>query len=159
MRLVSLAPILALAFAASAVHAQVYVTSVTAAIPDSAGKVPGFNKVPGSAIANWANGVAQVELTHGQSYNYCVSAGAAKANGTVGVTYSISRKSVIIQTGTIVAPGGEPVSAGSIFYVCSGYTVLPNNPGKATLSGVVTYTPTSGGKVTDSQLSTNVVLK
>ena len=159
MRFVKFTPILVLAFAASAAHAQVYVTSVTAAIPDANGKVPGFNKVPGSAIENWANGVAQVELAHGQSYNYCVSAGAAKANGTVGVTYTISRKNTVIQTATIIAPGGEPVSPGSIFYVCSGYTVLPDSPGKARLSGVVTYTPANGGKVTDSELDTNVVLK
>ena len=159
MRIRIFAAVLAGTFAAAAAQAQVYVTSVTAAIPDANGKVPDFNKVPGSAIQNWANGVAQVVLMHGQSYNYCVSAGAAKANGTVGVTYTIARNSTVIQAGTIVAPGGEPVGPGSIFYVCSGYTVLPDSPGRATLSGVVTYTPSNGGKATDSQLRTNLVLK
>ena len=159
MRTGVFAAVLASALVAATVHAQVFVTSVTAAIPDANGKVPGFNKVPGSAIQNWANGVAQVVLTHGQSYNYCVSAGAAKANGTVGVTYTIARNSTVIQAGTIVPPGGEPVSPGSIFYVCSGYTALPDSPGRATLSGVVTYTPSNGGKATDSQLRTNLVLK
>jgi len=154
-----LVAVVASALAAAGAHAQVYVTSVTAAIPDANGKVPGFDKVPGSAIENWANGVAQVVLTHGQSYNYCVSAGSAKANGTAGVTFTISRKNTVIQSGTIVPPGGEPVGPNDIFYVCSGYTVLPDSPGKAKLSGVVSYTPSGGGKTTESLLETNVVLK
>ena len=50
-------------------RAQVFVTSVTAAIPDPNGKVPGFNLVPGAGIENWSNGVAQAVLMHGHSYN------------------------------------------------------------------------------------------
>jgi uncharacterized protein GlcG (DUF336 family) len=159
MRICALLAVIASVSAAATAHAQVYVTSVTAAIPDANGKVPGFDKVPGSAIENWANGVAQVVLTHGQSYNYCVSAGSAKANGTASVSFTISRKNTVIQTGVIIPPGGEPVKANDIFYVCSGYTVLPDSPGKAKLAGVVTYTPTGGGKPTDSELDTDIVLK
>ncbi len=149
-----------LALAASApAHAQVFVTSVTAAIPDSAGKVPGFNKVPGSAIENWANGVAQVVLVHGQSYNYCVSLGTSAAKGTAGVTFTIAHKSAVVQTGVIIPPGGLSLAADQIMYVCSGYTALPDSPGKATLTGTVSYTPTGKTKAVVSKLTTGVVLK
>ncbi len=144
---------------ASAASAQVYATSVTAAVPDPNGKVPGFNKVPGSAIENWANGVAQMVLTGGQTYNFCVSLGSAKANGAAGVSWTLSRKANIIQNGTIVAPGGLPVGPNGVWYLCSGYTALNSNPGKAVLTGIVTYTPTGGGKTTNSDVHVDVVLK
>jgi uncharacterized protein GlcG (DUF336 family) len=154
-----MAPIVMLALAAAPAQAQVYVTSVTAAVPDSNGKVPGFNKVPGSAIANWSNGLAQVVLTHGQSYNYCVSLGSDEANGTAGVTFTIARKTTVIQTGVIVAPGGLAVGPNGIWYLCSGYTALPSSPGKAMLTGAVMYTPTGGTKPVVSEVSTSLVLQ
>jgi hypothetical protein len=140
-------------------HAQVFVSSITAAIPDSAGKVPGFNKVPGSAIENWANGVAQVVLTHGQPYNYCISLGSAAANGTAGVTFTIARKTTVIQSGVILPPGGLTVGADGIWYLCSGYTALPDSPGKATLTGTVSYTATGKTKPVISKLTTDILLK
>jgi hypothetical protein len=159
MRIILMAPFAVLALAAAPTHAQVYATSVTAAIPDPNGKVPGFNLVPGSGIPNWANGMAQVVLTHGQSYNYCVSLGSGKAGGTAGVTFTIERGSTLVQAGVIVAPGGLAVGRNGIWYVCSGYTALPDSPGKATLTGTVTYAPTSGGKATESAVRTNVELQ
>jgi hypothetical protein len=161
MRICYLGPlgVLALVAASAPASAQVYVTSVTAAIPDPNNKVPGFNKVPGAGIENWANGVAQVVLVHGQSYNYCVSLGSAKANGTAGVTYTIARKKTIIQSGVIIAPGGLTITADQIMYVCSGYTVLPTSPGTATLTGTVSYTPNGKTKAAVSKVTTGVVLQ
>ncbi len=148
MRIYNLATLAAAAciVTAAPARAQVYVTSVTAAVPDPNGKVPGFNKVPGAGIENWANGVAQVVLVHGQSYNYCVSLGSGRANGTAGVTYTIARKGTVIQTGVIIPVGGLAIAATSIYYVCSGYTALPSSPGTATLTGTVAYTPAGGKK-------------
>ena len=159
MRVGLLATLIAFAFAATTAEAQVFVTSVTAAVPDPNGKVPGFNKVPGSGIENWANGVAQVVLTHGQSYNYCVSLGSARANGAAGVTYTISRRKTVIQTGVIIAPGALPIVPNQVSYVCSGYTVLPTSPGKATLTGALSYLPSGGTKALVSEVNTSVVLK
>ena len=68
--------------AALPASAQVFVTGITAAVPDPPGKVPAFNAVPGAGITTWSNGVAQAVLTAGQTYNYCVSAASAW-DGTV----------------------------------------------------------------------------
>ena len=46
-----------------------------------------------------------------------------------------------------------------IQYVCSRYTAPPTSPGRATLNGAVSYTPTGGPKAFLSEVNTSVVLK
>jgi hypothetical protein len=140
-------------------HAQVFVTSITAAIPDPNGKVPGFNLVPGAGIENWSNGVAQAVLTHGQSYNYCVSLASGTANGKASVTYKIARGKTVIQTGTIVTAKNLPIGPDGTWYLCSGYQVLPSSAGTATLTGTVAYTASGSNKPKLSKLSVPVLLQ
>jgi hypothetical protein len=85
--------------------------------------------------------------------------GSGKANGTAGVTFTIERGTTVVQTGVIVAPGGLAVGRNGIWYLCSGYTALPDSPGKATLTGTVTYTTKAGGKTTESEVRSSVELQ
>jgi len=140
-------------------RAQVFVTSITAAIPDPNGKVPGFNLVAGAGIENWSNGVAQAVLTHGSSYNYCVSLASGAASGKASVTYKIARGKTVIQTGTIISAKNFPVGPNSVWYLCSGYQVLPSSAGTATLTGTVDYTAAGSTKPKASKLSVPVLLQ
>ncbi len=147
------------ALAAAPAQAQVYVTSVTAALPDPAGKVPAFNAVPGSGIPNWANGLAHAVLTHGQAYNYCVSLASAAADGSATVLFKLSRGRTVIQTHRIVEARNFKIGPNGIWYLCSGYLVLPSNAGAAVLWGQVQYTPTGADKPIYSSLSVPVLLQ
>ncbi len=143
----------------SVARAQVYATSVTASFPDANGKVPAFNAVPGAAIPTWSNGLAQAVLTHGQAYNYCVSVGSGTASGNASVAFKIARGKTSIQSKTIIAAKDFPVGSNGIWYYCSGYLVLPSNPGAATLTGTVAYTATGSKKPVTSKVVTSVLLQ
>jgi len=150
---------LAALLASAPASAQMFVTSITAAIPDPAGKVPAFNVVPGAEIETWSNGLANAVLTHGQYYNYCISIASAIANGKADVTFKIARGATNIQSGTIIAANKFSVGANSIWYYCSGYTLLPKSPGAATLSGIVSYTAKDSSTPVVSKLEVPVLLK
>jgi hypothetical protein len=141
------------------VQAQVYVTSIVATHPDPEGKVPAFNVVPGSGIATWSNGLALAVLTHGQSYNYCVSLGSAVARGAAAVSYKITRPGVVIQSAIIIAAKDFKVGPNGIWYYCSGYKVLPKSPGPATLTGIVGYKATGSTVATNSIINVPVLLR
>jgi hypothetical protein len=150
----------ALVAAASApAQAQVYATSITAAFPDPNGKVPGFNLVQGAGITNWSNGVAQAALTHGQPYNYCASVGSGTANGKAKVAFKIARGSTVIQTATIISAKNFTVGSNGVWYFCSGYLALPNSPGTATLTGIVSYYASGSKKPVNSTTSVSVLLQ
>jgi hypothetical protein len=143
----------------SLARAQVYATSVTAAHPDGAGKVPAFNAVPGAAIASWSNGLAQGVLVHGQLYNYCVSVASGAAAGTATVSFKIVRASKIVQSKTIIAAKDFKVGANGVWYYCSGYLTLPNSPGAAQLIGDVTYKANAAKTAVTSQTASSVLLR
>ncbi len=147
------------AVAALPVQAQVYATSVVAAIPDPGGKVPAFNAVPGAGETTWSNGLAQGVLVHGQSYNYCVSIGSGTAKGSATVSFKISRGKSVIQSDTIIKSSKFTVGGDSVWYYCSGYMVLPDSPGPATLTGQVEYYPTGETKGVASRTSASVLLQ
>jgi hypothetical protein len=140
-------------------QAQVYATSITATHPDPDGKVPAFNVVPGSGIATWSNGLAQAVLTHGQSYNYCVSLGSAAARGSADVSYRITRGKTVIQSATIITAKDFKVGPNGVWYYCSGYRVLPKNAGLATLTGIVGYIASGSMVPTNSVVSVDVLLR
>jgi hypothetical protein len=112
---------LGLATVALPARAQLFLTSITAAVPDPNDKVPGFNKVTGSGIENWSNGVAQAVLVHGQEYNYCVSLASATAEGKAEVGYKITQGATDVQSGTIITAKNFSIGSDSIWYFCSGY--------------------------------------
>ncbi len=145
--------------AANLAQAQVYATSITAARPDGAGKVPAFNAVPGAAIPSWSNGLAQGVLMHGQLYNYCVSLASGAAAGTAAVSFKIVRGSKVVQSKTIIAAKDFKVGANGIWYYCSGYLTLPNSPGVAQLIGDVTYKGTAAKTAVISQVASSILLR
>ena len=149
----------ALTALASHAHAQLLVTSVTASFPDPNGKLPGFNLVPGAGISNWSMGVAQGVLTHGQSYNYCVSLASGNNTGKATVSFKISRGSTIIQSATIIKAAQYPVGPFGTWYFCSGYKALPSNPGAATLTATAAFTAGGARKAVTTKLAVPVVLQ
>ena len=160
MRLSVAATVTAFALAAAMpAHAQLVVTGISATLPDPNNKVPAFNVVPGAGIPTWSNGLALYVLTHGQSYNYCVSLGSGTASGKAKVSFKIARGKTVIQSGTIIAAKDFPVSSDSVWYFCAGFHVLPNSPGAATLTGLAAYTPTGGGKTVTSKLNVPLLLQ
>lgn len=140
-------------------QAQVYATSIVATHPDPGGKVPAFNVVPGAEIATWSNGLAQAVLTHGQSYNYCVSLGSAVAKGSANVSFRITRGKTVIQSATIIAAKDFKVGPNGVWYYCSGYRVLPKSPGVATLTGIVGYIASGSTVPTNSVVNVAVLLR
>jgi len=139
--------------------AQVFIASITAAVPDPNGKVPAFNAVPGAGIETWSNGVAQAVLTGGQSYNYCASAAAATASGRASLSFKIDRGTAVIQSATIVKPKDFRVGSNGVWYFCSGYLSLPDSPGAAKLTAIMVYTPTGTTESQKVELSVPVLLQ
>ena len=129
MRLVFALPIAALALAASPARAQLYVTGVTATIPDPNGKVPAFNAVPGAGIATLSTGFAQAVLIHGNSYNYCVTLASADTNGKGQVSFSLKRGAAVILSDIIIKRSGYTVSPNGVWFYCSGYIGRARQPG------------------------------
>ncbi len=147
-----------LATSITAAHAQIVVTSVIAAQPDPNNTVPKFNAVPGAGIVTWSDGLAEGVLVAGQPYGYCVSLASATADGKASIAYTITRGVTKIQGATILTAKQFKVSSNGVYYACTGGITLPSSPGTATLTGVVTYTPT-GGKATISKLAVPVILQ
>ncbi len=145
--------------AAPAAHAQLFVTGVYANLPDPNGVLPAFNIVPGAGIPSWSSGLAQSVLTHGQSYEYCVSLASGTAVGKASVAYKITRGTAVIQSETFVKPSQYSVGSGGVWYYCAGYHVLPNSPGAATLTGVATFTATGTTTPVVTKLSVPLLLE
>jgi len=145
--------------AAVPASAQVFITSITAAVPDPNGKVPAFNAVPGAGIETWSNGVAQAALTGGQSYNYCASAASATAKGHASLMFKIERGAEVIQSATIVTPKEFAVGTNGTWYFCSGYLSLPDSPGAAKLTAIMNYTPSGSTTPQKVELSIPVLLQ
>jgi hypothetical protein len=145
--------------AAVPASAQVFVTGITAAVPDPNGKVPAFNVVPGAGIATWSNGIAQAVLTGGQSYNYCVSAASAIASGKASLSFRILRGTEVIQSSTIIKEKDFKVGSNGTWYFCSGYLSLPDSPGAAKLTAIMNYTPSGSTTPLKVELSTPVLLQ
>jgi hypothetical protein len=139
--------------------AQVFITSITAAVPDPNGKVPAFNAVPGAGIETWSNGVAQAVLTAGQSYNYCVSAASATASGKASLSFRIIQGANVIKSATIVTAKDFKIGSNGAWYFCSGYLGTPVSPGAAKLTAIMIYTPTGATESQKVELSVPVLLQ
>jgi hypothetical protein len=160
MRLALALPVAALALAAALpapAHAQLYATGISASFPDPNGKVPAFNAVPGAGIQTWSIGYAQAVLVHGHAYNYCVSLGSGTATGKANIAYKITRGKTVIQTHSILKQ--LTIGSNGIWYECSGYTVVPNSPGPATLTGTTAYFATGSTKPVTSKVSSSVLIQ
>jgi hypothetical protein len=152
----------ALALAATApvaAQAQVYVTSIIAVFPDPNGKVPTFNGVPGAGIPTWANGLAQAVLTHGTTYNYCLSIGTGTAVGKASVVFRIVRGKTILQSGTILTESQFSVVSNAVYYECAGFHTAPDSPGAAALLGIVNFVAKGTTKAVVSKLSVPILLE
>jgi hypothetical protein len=145
--------------AALPASAQVFITGITAAVPDPNGKVPAFNAVPGAGITTWSDGLAQAVLTGGQTYNYCASAASATAKGHASLSFKIQRGTELVQSGTIATQKQFTVGDNGNWYFCSGYTQLPDSPGAAVLTAILDYTPSGSTEKTEVKLSVPVLLQ
>jgi hypothetical protein len=150
---------LAIAVAPVAAQAQVYVTSIIAVFPDPDGKVPAFNVVPGAGIPTWSNGLAQAVLTHGVTYNYCMSIGTGTANGKASVAFRIVRGQTVLQSGTILTANQFTLTSNGVWYLCAGFHQAPNSPGAANLLGIVNYTAKGATKAVVSKLSVPILME
>ena len=158
MRLAIALSVTALLLAAAPVKAQVYVTGISATIPDPDGKVPAFNVVSGAGIPTWSDGLSQAVLVHGQTYDYCVSLASATADGSASVSFSIKRGKVVIQSATLVKANKFQISSNGVWYWCANET-LPDSPGAATLTGTVSYLATGATKHVTSHITADIVLQ
>lgn len=145
--------------ASAAALGQVLPTSVTASFPDPNGKVPGFNLVPGAGITNWSNSLALAVLTHGNSYNYCVSLGSGNSTGKATVSFKLTRGTTVIQSKVIIPASKFSVGPNGVWYFCSGYLQLPSSPGPATLAGLVAFTANGGTKPVTTKIAYPVLLQ
>jgi len=159
MRLAIAMALAALALAATPAKAQLYVTGVTATFPDPNGKVPAFNAVPGAGIPTLSTGFAQAVLTHGQSYNYCVTLASADTTGEAQVSFSLKRGATLIQGGVIIKKPDYKVSANGVWFFCSGYMTIPDSPGAAVLTGTSSYLASGATKSINSHVSVPVVIE
>jgi hypothetical protein len=111
-------------------------TSITAGLPDPAGKVPTINGVPGSQVANLDVAFPLALLVHGNRYVYSTTVQDNNYTGSCTVSYSLTQvqngKKVTLDSGRITTFKTAP---GNVWlWVILGKPV-PNSPGLAALSG------------------------
>jgi hypothetical protein len=135
---------LALAFALMAGPALAdppgYITAVMAGLPDSAGKVPTFNGVPGAAVTNLDVAVPVAHLIHGIVFTYTVAQQNNSFSGNCHTQYMITQmiggKRTIIDRHAIKQFNCK---ANTIYSWSITANPVPNNPGPATLTGLVNF--------------------
>jgi uncharacterized protein GlcG (DUF336 family) len=159
MRLFIAMPLAALALAATPAKAQLYVTGVSATFPDPNGKVPAFNAVAGAGIPTLSTGFSQAVLTHGQSYNFCVTLASAEASGEAQVSFSLKRGKTLIEGGVIIKRPDYKVGANGVWFYCSGYMTTPDSPGAAILTGTSSYLASGATKSVVSHVSVPVLIE
>jgi hypothetical protein len=160
MRIIlSLSSMLCIAYAGSAAaQAPGAVVSVTAGFADSAGKVPAFNAVPGSAVPTWSIADPLGVLTAGYFYTYCVNLAVFNFTGNAQVEYKLVQGSTVIYSSVLVKASKLKVAPGQIFAYCITPPALPSSPGPATLTGTAIFEAT-GAKSVTTKLSVPVLLQ
>ena len=113
---------------------------ITAGAPDPNGKVPGVNLVSGSGVTNLDLSFPLTLLAHGNSYVYTMALQDLNFTGTCQASFTLTQ----VQFGTTVTldSGTDSkfsCSPGTIWFWDFGGKVIPNSPGPATLTGIVTY--------------------
>ncbi len=120
-----------------------YVTSVTAGYIDPAGKVPTVSGVPGSAVTNMDVSFPVSLLVHGNQYVYSISLQNNNFTGSATVSFRLAQvqggKPVTLDSGTITKFNTVP---GDVWLWVTTGKVIPNSPGSATLTGIVSYNGT-----------------
>jgi hypothetical protein len=113
---------------------------ITAGTIDPNGKVPGLNLVSGSGVTNLDLPFPLTLLAHGSSYVYTIALQDVNFTGTCQASFTLTQ----VQFGTTVTldSGTDSkfsCSPGTIWFWDFGGKVIPNSPGPATLTGIVTY--------------------
>ena len=129
------------------------INMVIAGAPDPANKVPAFNAVPGSQVANLSVAMPQALLTHGLVYIYWVSFQDFSFTGTCTMEYQLTQNvngtKTVLDKHKILSFQCSPGLWGAGF----GGAAVPNKPGLATLTGIVKF-----GSATQ-KLNTTVLLQ
>jgi hypothetical protein len=111
-------------------------TSITAGLPDPAGKVPTINGVPGSQVTNMDVSFPLALLVHGTRYVYAVTVQDNSYTGSCTVSYALTQvqngKKVTLDSAVITKFKTAP---GNIWLWVMLGKAIPNSPGLATLTG------------------------
>jgi hypothetical protein len=111
-------------------------TSITAGLPDPAGKVPTINGVPGSLVENLDVSFPLALLAHGNRYVYSVTVQDNDYTGSCTVSYALTQvqngKKVTLDSAKIKTFNTAP---GNIWLWVILGKAIPNSPGLATLTG------------------------
>jgi hypothetical protein len=112
-------------------------TSITAGLPDPAGKVPTINGVPGSQVTNLDVSFPLALLAHGNRYVYSLTVQDNNYTGSCTALYSLTQvqngKKVTLDSGKIKTFNTAP---GNIWLWVMLGKAIPNSPGLATLTGI-----------------------
>jgi len=111
-------------------------TSITAGLPDPAGKVPTINGVPGSQVENLDVSFPLAILAQGNRYVYSTTVQDNSYTGSCTVSYALTQvqngKKVTLDAAKITTFKTAP---GNIWLWVILGKAIPNSPGLATLTG------------------------
>jgi hypothetical protein len=111
-------------------------TSITAGLPDPAGKVPTINGVPGSQVTNLDVSFPLALLVHSNRYVYSTTVQDNSYIGSCTVSYALTQvqngKKVTLDSAVITKFKTAP---GNIWLWVMLGKAIPNSPGLATLTG------------------------
>jgi hypothetical protein len=114
---------------------------ITAGTPDPNGKVPSLNAVPGAGVNTLSVAIPVAVLHHGSVYTYLVSSQNTTYTGTCKDSFTLTQgtgaSKVTLDSGVIKA--SYSCGAGTTWVWAINGKVIPNSPGLATLTGIVTY--------------------
>jgi hypothetical protein len=123
---------------------------ISAGYIDPNGKVPTINAVPGSGIENLDISFPVTVLNHGTNYVYSVVVQDNNYSGKCTVAYKLTQvqngKTVTLDSLTITSFTTAP---GNVWLWVATGKAIPNSPGIATLTGILTY----GGTTTTTKTS------
>jgi hypothetical protein len=122
------------------INTDVMTAFVSAGLVDPNKKIPTLNGVPGAGVNNLDIAMPLTALTHGTSYTYTVALQDQGFTGTCEASYKLTQ----VQAGTTVTldsvtPHSFACAPGDTFAWAWVGKAIPDSPGPATLTGIVTY--------------------
>ena len=119
----------------------VLVAFISAGLRDPNGKVPVLNGVPGAGVANLSVALPQTVLVHGNVYDYVVAFQNGAYTGNCGVSFLLTQgtgaSKKILDSGVIKS--SYSCAAGTSWAWVRVGKVIPDSPGLASLTAIVTY--------------------
>jgi hypothetical protein len=116
--------------------AGVMANFITAGTLDPREKVPALNAIAGAGVATLAVALPLAVLRHGTIYTYVMSTQNVTFKGTCTDSYTLTRGTVVLDHQTIHTYACAPGEAWE--WATNGRRV-PNSPGLAVLTGIVTF--------------------